>query len=497
MSTFLSSVDQKLSSVISNILKSPSMNIDNYHLYCEVKATEVVVKGVMWPKFFEKWNLLNCEPENGNEKDIRLATVESLKSFLCTSSNYSVLKSKLNLDSNELRSLQELIKKFQVHVCEDSACLKCKTVQLPSLESFHTQEDIAENVLTSKRFLCMMKSKLHSLSIEDKMELSTLDWLQEELNFFESELLDANWRLKRENEEFSFKLSAPLARLIQKYDFCPPIAAYQYSLQYGVARNEENQIVLKQVDLLESYTSMFNPLLLKAVNGPIKLRILQTLPELRSMVDIHENYQDFPVEEMSHTKISLGEVLNLIDSNKLNVKTSVKTEFVYTSPEVRLLMKKVTKGTENTFQMVGDSNFYEIQETFLTRYFKKQNGHQLLFAEFVVFFDFLGTEASKPKYEAFNTREDKIEKSDTQCIKETDKIPSLILISNGDVMSKRMQPKVLKVPEYEEESFDFKYTQVLLYGDVHSLDELTEDHVNRAFEEVNNAGESTLKSRRR
>ena len=83
------------------------------------------------------------------------------------------------------------------------------------------------------------------------------------------------------------------------------------------------------------------------------------------------------------------------------------------------------------------------------------------------------------------------------CIKETDEIPSLILISNGDVMSKRMRPKVLKVPEYEEESFDYKYTQVLLYGDVHSLDELTEDHVNRAFEEVNNAGESTLKSRRR
>ena len=146
--------------------------------------------------------------------------------------------------------------------------------------------------------------------------------------------------------------------------------------------------------------------------------------------------------------------------------------------------------------MIGDPSFYEIQETFVSRYFMKQNGNQLLFAEFVVHFDYLGTESSKPKYEAFNTREDKIEKSDTCCLKEVE-IPSLVLISNGDVLSKRRRPKVLKIPDYEEDSFEYRYCQVLLYGDVQSLDELTEEFVNRACNEVDITGELVLKSRKR
>ena len=58
-------------------------------------------------------------------------------------------------------------------------------------------------------------------------------------------------------------------------------------------------------------------------------------------------------------------------------------------------------------------------------------------------------------------------------------------------------PKVLKIPDYEEDSFEYRYCQVLLYGDVQSLDELTEEFVNRACNEVDITGELVLKSRKR
>ena len=64
--------------------------------------------------------------------------------------------------------------------------------------------------------------------------------------------------------------------------------------------------------------------------------------------------------------------------------------------------------------------------------------------------------------------------SDVESIRGNEKLPELVLIENGDVLQKRKQPKILKYPEYSNDSFEFRHSQVLLFHKIERKEDLCE-----------------------
>ena len=74
-------------------------------------------------------------------------------------------------------------------------------------------------------------------------------------------------------------------------------------------------------------------------------------------------------------------------------------------------------------------------------------------------------------------------------------LPELILCEPDQVFRKRSKPKILKHPEYNPDSIEFKYSSVLLY---HSLgDQLDNDAILQAFDETDENGEKMIAKNKR
>ena len=102
------------------------------------------------------------------------------------------------------------------------------------------------------------------------------------------------------------------------------------------------------------------------------------------------------------------------------------------------------------------------------------NAKELLLCELAAFYEYLGRENSEPKFQVYRDRMDKIELSDVESIRGNEKLPELVLIENGDVLQKRKQPKILKYPEYSNDSFEFRHSQVLLFHKIERKEDLCE-----------------------
>ena len=106
------------------------------------------------------------------------------------------------------------------------------------------------------------------------------------------------------------------------------------------------------------------------------------------------------------------------------------------------------------------------------------------FCEFVVFYEYLGTDKSKLNFEVYSERLDKIEGSEQKCIiNEEESLPKLLILSNGDVMNLRKRPKCLNYPNFSDQ-VSRRYSEVLLFGTVESeLDLQDEERVAEIYEE--------------
>ena len=506
MATYVSSVDQLINSYIANVIKSPSHHFqaDNFHLNISFdKEGQVIMEGLIWPKCFRDYNLVPYDVTISEEQkeEMKGRVLDDLRRHTSSSSNIRIIKSQFNLSQTEAYSLSKLVEKHQVHLCKEDDCDRCKNAPLPSLEfKFKYFPESPENLPSGKRFLCVLKGMFLSLSIEDIKSKATIEWLREVWDEVEiSELVDDTlWRINLETEDFYFKLDNQLRSLLERYEDDPIAAIYQYCLGLGEI-DEINEVLMKRLNLLDSYTDPYIPFYLKAANSSIKIEaVTASSSSLNWLID-HPDYLSCHEAHLNgHVRIHLAEAFSLIDSKKLRTRSSNISEFIFTGSSGSVLLKKVKQQNEHCFQSEGDSSYYEIQQSAVTRYCQRINGKDLLLSEVVCFYEFAGKDQSAIKYEIFKDRMEKIPSSEIASVVGEEKLPELILCQNKDVLQIRRRPKILMYKTHPEDTYDHKFGQVLLFSVVDKFEDLTPAAVEEIYDlSDETSGENVLVVNRR
>ena len=501
VSTYIHSVDSKINALISSFFKSPAfeLNSDDYNFQVLFDAKgQVFLNGLIWPKFLQDFNLALCEAKSTNINDIKNNCLKMIKKSISTTSNINNLKKQFDMSEEEANLISRLALTYQGHIC--LSCQDCKSISLPSLEwGFTVAAENIENFYTAQRFLFLMKDLLLECCEEYVMVTSTQQWLEDVWDEFNESFVVSPglWKLSCRGQEFYFQLETRLAVLVEEYPQCPCMAAYQFSI-FCVERGSEPTIVLQRLDLLDCFIRPYSPSILKTTESSMNIQINNSKYNWLLQDEEAPNYQScLDLGLTSHRQISLTEALSLTDSKKLKTRSSSPIEFVNTSHKASGLFKKVQTWNENCFKVRGEDSFYELQQNFITRYFNRMNFQKILLCEFVCWYDYSGKSKSESLYEIYQNKLDKIESSTFKCATGDEALPSLIVCCNGDIMVLRKSPKILRYPTFDEESYDFKYSQLLLFSFINSLDNLTEQTVDTLYSEINEDGEQVIVTNKR
>ena len=504
LSTHVLASDFFTNSFVSNILKSPSSLLysEDYQLQTVFKEDgSLKVLGVIWPEKMKKMNLLNID-RSLSEENKELIQNDHLKfvgNTITTSSDAAVLKENFHLSDLESQALVRLVEKNQIHFCHSRPrCPRCENPELPSLELTNTiTPENHQNLVTCTRLRHLFTEKLKNLSFDDLRSLEIMEWIEELSEFIEgNEINEVNiWSIQIEDETFKLFLDDILTGLILRFGTCPLAAAYQYSVMcvtFG------GQVILKQRKLIESFTKPYNPFYLKAAEAQVSIKPVHGLNEWKNCKysDQFQNTSNEP-ELFDHSDISFTEVLSLSDTNIKNVKASSKVEFLYTGPECKNLFKKVEKRTDKSYSVDGENFFLELQESAISKYFKRLNGIDLLLCEFAVWFDFLGQEKSESLFEVYKEKLGKIEDSSDASIMRKEALPELLLVENGNVFQKRKKPKILQHVDFDVDSYEYRYSQVILFGNNLNFPDLTKEFVENKYVETDEEGNSIVRRNRR
>ena len=289
-----------------------------------------------------------------------------------------------------------------------------------------------------------------------------------------------------------------LVKLLEMYDDEPFAALYQYCLGLGELDQSE-ELIMKRLNLVDCYTDAYIPFFLQAANSPIKVTVLTRSSNSGGWSFEKPDYQGCIEAGLhSHVKIPLSEAYCLVDNNKLKTRSSRPSEFVFTGSAPSVLLKRVSNATELCFRYEGDGAYYEIQQTIVTRYCQRLNGRDLLLSEVACNYDFIGKEESEAKYEVFHDRLDKIPLSNIQAVAGDQKLPKLLIMENKDVLELRRKSKILMFKTFDKDSYDHKFSEVLLFSVVNKFEDLTQEAVENIFEQVNEeTQENILKANKR
>ena len=505
--TYLSSVEQLTNSYVTNIIRSPSQSLcaGDYHFILSFEQDgSVLMEGLVWPNCFKDHNLIQVDRSVSEEKvrEIRSETLEKVNKCISASANTRVLKSQFNLNDSEAEALSMLVQTHQVHFCESEDCERCRYPPLPSLECIYRELPTElENIPVSKRFVKVMKKLLGSLSHAEVESTLTLEWLRNvwDQHVDLSEPAGQNlWKIILDSQDFYFKIDDPLVKIVEKYEDDSFAALYQYCIGVGDGERTDDLIV-KRLHLLDSFTALYSPFLMKAANSRVKIELMTSVEDFQEWnFDNPDTSSCNAVALSSHIKVPLAEAFSFVDNQKLSVKASCPTEFVHVGSDSSLLLKKVKQETENSFKVEGENGFYEIQQTMVTRYFQRMNGNDILLAELACYYEYAGKEKSEKHYEVFSDKLDKIPNSELKSVLKDGNLPEFVICCNKDVLMIRKKPKVLMYQTFDKESVDFKFSQVILFSAERNFESLTPEYVDEAFRKVNDAtGESQLVQNKR
>ena len=108
---------------------------------------------------------------------------------------------------------------------------------------------------------------------------------------------------------------------------------------------------------------------------------------------------------------------------------------------------------------------FEPQSTNIERFFLLSKKTSICLAEFVMFYDYTGSEESKNLYKFFKHQGVEIKDSERKCAYSNECfLPEFILLENQDVMKIRTNQKVISFPRCEVNSKEHMYQQVLLFS---------------------------------
>ena len=492
ISSYLTSVFQKMKSLVKNIIKCPSsvMCSEEYFFTIRFDTQGVAyIEGYIWPDASLEYN--EAESLNsffgGSQDDARKAYLDFVdKTVTCTSSKEDL--SRLGLNKNEASKVIGLVKKYQIPNFGNRS-----KPELPSLTIMFTHSPEVEsmrNILEAEKLRGEMKAALSDLTEGEIQDLSTEEWLQD-VSSWRVEIEDNgnNERLEFQlnDRKFSFILDELLLEMIVKFEDSF-IGVYHYSIACVEDEAKTNSIILKRGHLIDCVTNIYNPFILQAMMAPTAVTPVYGLSTYRRLAKCEELLSEdgiSPTVVATHQQISLTEAYSLSDPKKFRDIASLPVIYCNTDPDARTVFTKVSAPSDQSFTANGQNGHYELCYNVVTRHKCRINGENLLLCETAAHYEYVGDEESKKLFPVYSTNLEKIAFSDTENISKSHKLPDLILCSNKQVLKKRKTMKVINYPEYEFGSKKFKFSRILLFYPLAPGAEVSDNDVNRLFYETN------------
>ena len=477
--TFVCSLFQRTTNFVQHIVKNQSTELrsDDY-FFCPSfdKDGNGFVNGVIWPLSLHDINKELHESSYCNEKlseKLKQETSDFFAQTLSTSSDKNELQSQHDLTDNEVKDLLKLINTYQID-------LQRKDPPLPALKYLWCQRESSnQNIASAETLKIFMRGHLINLSIQEKENLSTLDWI--------TSLLNKEIRLETNNSSIFVHFPKKTVKFFKDdnmmseieilrrdellSEWCDFIGLYHYSQSIC---NEE-LVIFKRTKVIECFTNMFNPFVLRAVRStvavsPVYGNIPLRFNTLSLANDKNMSNSDAALSALeSHSEISLGELFLLTDSQKGKIETNRAVVFVNSSPTRKLVFNKIKKGNrnENSFRCEGnDKEYFDQAFDVVTRHNERLNGQQLLLVETASYYNQLEKEKADMYYEYYYNDLEKIPEDKIYCHKSVmngKPLPKYILCKNKQVLELRQYRKIVSYPTFEEDTYESRFSRVLLY----------------------------------
>ena len=357
----------------------------------------------------------------------------------------------------------------------------------PSLLSFIREiPSKYDNIRTSSEFLKYVELRIDELTVEQKQNLSTYEFLEllwEDVDESCEEQMgnETGWKLQLEENEFLFFMEDKLTEYMLLFTDLRLAPFYHFALWCSPPQTQF-EVILKRLDVKDIYTLPYNPFFLKAIGGQMSVKPIRNKADWDILKFNQTMLED--AGQSNHELISLNEAIALTDARKCQIRSSRSFVYLPTKQSEFKCFKKVKDRCETSYSVAGDDRvFYELQESIISRYFKRINGKRMIMAEFASNYEFAGNEESISLWQVYESKEDQIKDAEYgKSIVEDAPFPEIILCTNGDVMLKKKKFKIIKYPTYQSETTDYKFSKVLLYFyPLPSYDELNENTIEEFF----------------
>ena len=511
LSTHVSSVHQKLSSFVRSIVKSPNCELFsmNYHFMIKFDVSgDASFFGLIWPVQLDELNLEVAAQGKISDEKVLTSFIDGA---ISVSSDARVLRSTFKISEMEADDLAQDVRDHQIHLCSSSECQRCWNPELPSLVTLlKLCPDSKENLKMAKRMKLLFLEMLRNLSVEQKRELSSFDWLESiwDQDNVRGDITDdlKYLSMRMDETEFEFLVDERLSSLLG--DFDPFTAVYHYIIACCDHEDQFN-VVLKRLKVLDCFTVPFNNIYLKAANSSVLVLPVRGCKAWESMLSLSKESEDSDVTEdgmassviWTHRKISLAEAISLFDSRKKRIETSTSTEFINARQQRRVVFKKLKEAKEDSFKIDNGNDHFDLVKTNISRHFHRINGKSLLLAEFCCWYDFVGCQESEKLSKIYHEAGCEVPLSTVECVssssEETLFLPEYLLLTNGDVMKKRSTQKVLTYPRFPKCSYEDTYSKLLLFYPLGCEEELLSGNIRDLLHQTNDDNENVVEENER
>ena len=495
LSTYLSSVQSKFNSFLRNMIKAKGSGLCSERFYFQFKFEEdhsIKIQGIIWPNFLDSINKqFSSYPDNSLDDKTKQECLQNIDSLLCASSDERFLMEKYSLSESQAKDMSRMICKYQYHHCDDDSCQRCKKPQLPSLRTLFMELAIA-NQNATVNFVDWMIQNLKQLSPEELNNLSTEDWLKSVFNLVSVSYFphrSVSFETK-DDQSFHFDVDDRLQHLIDLFrDLYPDLhyplmACYHYSITTTLTMNEAGGVMIKRVNVRDSFVAEFHVVLLKAFASAITVKT----------VNGFNMYEEFKTEcststlnngderiLMTHQEVSLTETLVLYDQKISRSHSSNPVEFLAAFKERKKFFKKIKKSTDKSFTDETSKQIFEPQLTMTDRFFLCPRDRNIVCAEFVMNYEYPGIKESKDLNKLFSRSDVVVQDSDIKtAFSENHFLPEILKLSNGDMMKIRNQKKVIAYPSSQPFSMDFKHRKVIMFSP-EAVEDMTDERVEELF----------------
>ena len=426
------------------------LNPDEYSFMPICKDNgEMQLIGIIWPKEFKDVNLMIANVSYGLpwKENIVKDVLQKLEEEVTTRTDLQYFQEIMGFSPLIAERARSLSHKLQVHFDRSSS------LQLPSFTSLITQPyPTYSNIFPSKRLKDILKFKLHALSLEEKENLTTMDFLYQCENDCEVIREERMITLFTLNENLSFDVDDTLNHLLEKYQDHNFIGIYLYSLMFS----DTTEIYLKKVTLKEVYTHPYVYLFLQAARA--RIEVLPTYGVSSFLQNFYGSKIIVESNLQHHRTISLAEAILTLDGRCQPTLSSQGTYCLRMNgtPSSYFTVKKLSKETDHSLSEEGNQfNHYEKVYMLKEKFFKRLNAQFLTLAEFLLWYDNVKNNSTET-FLAYKDNIESIPDTEVTNLDDTDFLPKLILFSTGDVMEIRKKRKVLQVTYKENMSLHEK-----------------------------------------